>query len=123
MHGVEAFLKAINNSGDKEEMVERCVCSLRHITSRHPGAEMAQNAVREMNGIPMLMNLLQPQTRWPMIKVCMYVCMYVCMCVCVHACMYVHMYVCMYVCTCMQWCGNSQSCRTLSDKFSECPVN
>ena len=98
MHGVEAFLKAINNSGDKEEMVERCVCSLRHITSRHPGAEMAQNAVREMNGIPMLMNLLQPQTRWPMIKVCMYVCMYVCMCVCVHACMYVCTYVCMYVC-------------------------
>ena len=21
-----------------------------------------------------------------------------------------------------QWCGNSQSCRTLSDKSSECPV-
>ena len=21
-----------------------------------------------------------------------------------------------------QWCGNSQSCRTLSNKFSECPV-
>ena len=23
----------------------------------------------------------------------------------------------------LQWCGNSQSCRTLSDKSSECPVN
>ena len=23
----------------------------------------------------------------------------------------------------MQWCGNSQSYRTLSDKSSECPVN
>ena len=22
-----------------------------------------------------------------------------------------------------QWCGNSQSCRTLSNKSSECPVN
>ena len=44
--------------------------------------------------------------------VCMYACMYVCVCVCV--CMYVYMYI--------QWCGNSQSCRTLSDKSSECPV-
>ena len=28
-----------------------------------------------------------------------------------------------YTCTCTQWCGNSQSCRTLSDKSSECLVN
>ena len=26
----------------------------------------------------------------------------------------------MYECT--QWCGNSQSCRTLSNKSIECPV-
>lgn len=67
---MEALLRAINNNGDKVEVVERCVCSLRHITSRHPGAELAQNSVRELNGIPMLMNLLQPQTRWTLIKVC-----------------------------------------------------
>ncbi len=69
LHGVEALLNAISNNGDKIEILERCVCTLRHITSRHPGSEIAQNTVRELNGIPMLMNLLQPQTRWPMIKV------------------------------------------------------
>lgn len=75
LHGVEALLRAISNNGDKMEIVERCVCSLRHITSRHPGAEMAQNSIRELNGIPMLMNLLQPQTRWPLIKVCLLACL------------------------------------------------
>ena len=71
-------------------------------------------------------------------KLCMYVRMYVCMHVCMYACMYVRMYVCIYVCMyvhvctcmyvcilcmCMQECGNSQSCRTLSDKSSQCLVN
>ena len=69
LNGVDSLLLAISNAGDRQEIVERCVCSLRHITSRHPGADAAQLSIREANGIPMLMNLLQPQTRWPMIKV------------------------------------------------------
>jgi catenin beta 1 len=68
LQGVEALLRAISNNVDKIEVVERCVCSLRHITSRHPGDVLAQNSIRELNGIPMLMNLLQPQTRWELIK-------------------------------------------------------
>ena len=69
LRGIEALIRTIGNNTDKGEVIERCVCTLRHITSRHLAAEMAQNAVRELNGIPMLMNLLQPQTRYPLIKV------------------------------------------------------
>ncbi|NP_001292175.1 uncharacterized protein LOC100638733 [Amphimedon queenslandica] len=68
LRGIEALLRTIENNTDKGEVIERCVCTLRHITSRHLAAEMAQNAIRELNGIPMLMNLLQPQTRYPLIK-------------------------------------------------------
>lgn len=68
LHGVEAILRVLSNASGRDEIVERCVCTLRHITSSHPGAEMAQNAVREFGGIPLLMNLLQPHTCWPLIK-------------------------------------------------------
>ena len=44
------------------------VCALRHLTSRHPEAEMAQNAVRLHYGLPVLVKLLQPPSRWPLIK-------------------------------------------------------
>ncbi len=42
--------------------------TLRHLTSRHPNAEAAQNAVRQQSGIPMLTNFLQQQCRWPLMK-------------------------------------------------------
>ena len=44
------------------------MCALRHLTSRHPEAEMAQNAVRLHYGLPVLVKLLQPPSRWPLIK-------------------------------------------------------
>ena len=44
------------------------VCALRHLTSRHPEAEMAQNAVRLHYGLPVLVKLLHPPSRWPLIK-------------------------------------------------------
>ena len=64
----QALLKAINNSDGREEIIEASVCALRHITSRHPSAETAQNAVRQQSGIPMLTNFLQQQCRWPLMK-------------------------------------------------------
>lgn len=41
---------------------------MRHLTSRHPEAEMAQNAVRLHYGLPVLVKLLHPPSRWPLIK-------------------------------------------------------
>ncbi len=64
----QALLRAINNSGGREDIIEAAVCALRHITSRHPSAEMAQNSVRQQNGIPMLCNFMQQQCRWPLLK-------------------------------------------------------
>lgn len=64
----QALLKAINNSDGREEIIEASVCALRHLTSRHPSAETARNAVRQQSGIPMLSNFLQQQCRWPLMK-------------------------------------------------------
>ena len=44
------------------------MCALRHITSRHQDAEEAQNAVRVHYGLPALIKLLNPPSRWPLIK-------------------------------------------------------
>jgi catenin beta 1 len=38
------------------------------MTSRHAEAEMAQNAVRLSGGLPVIVRLLQPPSRWPLIK-------------------------------------------------------
>ena len=65
---LQAFLRTINNSGGREDIIESAVCALRHITSRHPNAEIAQNTVRLQNGIPMLTNFMQQQCRWPLQK-------------------------------------------------------
>ena len=44
------------------------MCALRHLTARHLEAEMAQNAVRLHYGLPVLVKLLHPPSRWPLIK-------------------------------------------------------
>lgn len=44
------------------------VCALRHLTNRHVEAEAAQNAVRLHYGLPVLVKLLHPPSRWPLIK-------------------------------------------------------
>ncbi|XP_037026315.1 armadillo segment polarity protein isoform X2 [Bradysia coprophila] len=67
--GVNALITTIMNAGDREEITEPAVCALRHLTSRHADAELAQNAVRVMNyGLPVIVKLLNPPSRWPLIK-------------------------------------------------------
>ena len=63
----QALLHAINNGGHGN-IIEPAVCTLRHITSHHPNAEMAQNAVRQQNGIPLLAGFLLQQCHWPLLK-------------------------------------------------------
>ena len=60
-----------NNNNTYNNYYNRQICALRHLTSRHPEAEMAQNAVLQYNGLPLLIKLLQPPSRWPLMKAVM----------------------------------------------------
>lgn len=68
-NGVEALIHAILRAGEKEDVTEPAVCALRHLTSRHQQAEVAQNAVRKHYGIPAIVKLLNTPYYWPVIKV------------------------------------------------------
>lgn len=67
-NGVEALIHAILRAGEKEDVTEPAVCALRHLTSRHQQAEMAQHAVRKHYGIPAIVKLLNQPYYWPVIK-------------------------------------------------------
>uniref|UniRef100_A0A668VZA7 Uncharacterized protein n=1 Tax=Oreochromis aureus TaxID=47969 RepID=A0A668VZA7_OREAU len=67
-NGVEALIHAILRAGEKEDVTEPAVCALRHLTSRHQQAEMAQHAVRKHYGIPAIVKLLNQPYHWPVIK-------------------------------------------------------
>lgn len=67
--GVNAIVTTIMNAGDREEITEPAICALRHLTSRHQESDIAQNSVRMMNyGLPVIVKLLNPPSRWPLIK-------------------------------------------------------
>merc|ERR1711935_957950 len=68
MGGIEALIDTITAAGDREEITEPSICALRHLTSRHPESEVAQNAVRLREGIPAVAQLLHPPSRWPLVK-------------------------------------------------------
>merc|ERR1719422_2218425 len=66
--GIEGLVRTIIAAGDREEITEPAVCALRHLTSRHPECEVAQNAARLQGGIPTISRLLHPPSRWPLVK-------------------------------------------------------
>nr|XP_040045877.1 junction plakoglobin-like isoform X2 [Gasterosteus aculeatus aculeatus]XP_040045878.1 junction plakoglobin-like isoform X2 [Gasterosteus aculeatus aculeatus]XP_040045879.1 junction plakoglobin-like isoform X2 [Gasterosteus aculeatus aculeatus]XP_040045880.1 junction plakoglobin-like isoform X2 [Gasterosteus aculeatus aculeatus]XP_040045881.1 junction plakoglobin-like isoform X2 [Gasterosteus aculeatus aculeatus] len=66
--GVEALIHAVLRAGKKEDVAEPAVCALRHLTSRHQDAELAQNAVRLHSGIPAVVKLLGQPHYWPVVK-------------------------------------------------------
>ncbi|KAL3268367.1 hypothetical protein HHI36_007483 [Cryptolaemus montrouzieri] len=66
--GVDALVRTIVNAGEREEITEPAVCALRHLTSRHVESEMAQNTVRLNYGIQVIVKLLNPPSRWPLVK-------------------------------------------------------
>ncbi|CAG5012161.1 unnamed protein product [Parnassius apollo] len=66
--GVDALVRTVMAAGDREEITEPAVCALRHLTSRHVESELAQNAVRDHFGLPVIVKLLQPPSRWPLVK-------------------------------------------------------
>lgn len=68
-NGVEALIHTLLRAGDKEDVTEPATCALRHLTSRHQDAELAQNAVRLHYGIPPIVKLLNRPYYWPVVKV------------------------------------------------------
>lgn len=66
---MEALIHAVLRAGEKEDVAEPAVCALRHLTSRHQDAELAQNAVRLHYGIPAIIKLLGQPHYWPIVKV------------------------------------------------------
>merc|ERR1719319_903877 len=66
--GIEALVRTIVAAGDREEITEPSVCALRHLTSRHPECEVSQNAVRLQGGLPTIVRLMHPPSRWPLVK-------------------------------------------------------
>merc|ERR1719216_201502 len=66
--GIEGLVRTIIAAGDREEITEPAVCALRHLTSRHPECEVAQNAVRLQGGLPTIVRLMHPPSRWPLVK-------------------------------------------------------
>lgn len=66
---MEALIHAVLRAGEKEDVAEPAVCALRHLTSRHHDAELAQNAVRLHYGVPAVVKLLGQPHYWPVIKV------------------------------------------------------
>ncbi|KAK3533536.1 hypothetical protein QTP70_023322, partial [Hemibagrus guttatus] len=67
-NGVEALIHALLRAGEKEDVAEPVTCALRHLTSRHQDAELAQNAVRMHYGIPPIVKLLNKPHYWPVVK-------------------------------------------------------
>jgi catenin beta 1 len=66
--GIEALVRTIIAAGDREEITEPAVCALRHLTSRHAECEVSQNAVRLQGGLPTIVRLMHPPSRWPLVK-------------------------------------------------------
>ena len=66
--GIEALVRTIIAAGDREEITEPAVCALRHLTSRHPECDVSQNAVRLQGGLPTIVRLMHPPSRWPLVK-------------------------------------------------------
>ncbi|XP_012707504.2 junction plakoglobin a [Fundulus heteroclitus] len=67
-NGVESLLQAIMRADGKQDVIEPAVCALRHLTSRHQYAEMAQHEVRDKFGISLLAKLITAPYYWPVVK-------------------------------------------------------
>lgn len=70
-NGIQILLKIIhvNMSVQKTQLVEPCVCALRHITNRHSDMLLAQEQVRAINGLNIITQLMCIQPRaWSVIK-------------------------------------------------------
>ncbi|KAK4471220.1 hypothetical protein MN116_004668 [Schistosoma mekongi] len=63
MGGIERLLRAVSQHVVKEDILEPCMCALRHLTSRHEEEEAARHSiVHELNGLPIIARVLHAAT-------------------------------------------------------------
>lgn len=61
--GIEGLLCAISQPNLKEDILEPCMCALRHLTSRHEEEETARHViVHQLNGLPIVSRILHAAT-------------------------------------------------------------
>ncbi|THD18821.1 Beta-catenin [Fasciola hepatica] len=61
--GIQALLRAVGQVGAKEDILEPCMCALRHLTSRHEDEETARHIiVHELAGLPVVARILHAAT-------------------------------------------------------------
>ncbi|CAL8076980.1 unnamed protein product [Calicophoron daubneyi] len=61
--GIQGLLRAVGHVGTKEDILEPCMCALRHLTSRHEEEETARHMiVHELAGLPLLARILHAAT-------------------------------------------------------------
>ncbi|CAF1063166.1 unnamed protein product [Didymodactylos carnosus] len=58
INGIQRLIQTILQAGEKEEIIEPALCTLRHVTARHEQEAEAREAVRKLCGIPYLIKLL-----------------------------------------------------------------
>ncbi|CAF0882178.1 unnamed protein product [Didymodactylos carnosus] len=71
INGIQTLIKTILQSGEKEEIIEPALCTLRHVTARHEQEVEAREAVRKLCGIPYfikLLNIKHWKKDWPTVK-------------------------------------------------------
>ena len=69
INGIPILIGVIEKSYMKSELIEPCICTLRHITNRHQEALRAQEEMKAYNGLNLLTNLLAIKPyNWSIIK-------------------------------------------------------
>lgn len=69
-NGLNVLLQTLIRAGDMQEILEPTLRALRHLTTRHQNAEFCQNSIRLACGLQPIVKLLQPPSKWPVVKAC-----------------------------------------------------
>ena len=68
-NGIPILINVIEKSYIKTELIEPCICTLRHITNRHQESLRAQEEMKAFNGVNLILNLLGVKPyNWSIIK-------------------------------------------------------
>jgi hypothetical protein len=68
-NGIPILINVIEKLYMKSELIEPCICILRHVTNRHQESLRAQEEMKAYNGVVLLLNLLSVKPyNWSIIK-------------------------------------------------------
>ncbi len=72
-NGIHQLINIIKQNHDKEDILEPSICALRHLTCRHSYANEAQDIIRNLNGLLVIIDLINPNKySWSIIKSTIY---------------------------------------------------